>query len=307
MSQVIFGLVPHPPFQDRLVKDAENWAWDPLGTRRVYGLCQHTMVGTLWGTDAYFRRGSASTGLTDYGIGGASDGADDGLILRWNDPFGGAHPGISANKWPWASGPTDGLEGDGPAFVTKYGSNAVNGYLVSVERSDGGNPDVPASPKYIESIAQLMAYYADQAACAYDEFPLLPVTGLTFHYWHSEFSTKSCPAGSKAATDQIQDRVKQILTQYQTGGVPPDEDGDPLADIAKSAYELDPNLIWPNASTGAVGKLWREYGEATGIFNPPGQPWNDVQSDGTKLFQFEGGPLVATTKDGKTGIVVNVK
>jgi hypothetical protein len=263
MSQVIFGLVPHPPFEDRLIPDASNWAWDPLGTRRVYGIAQHTMVGTLWGTDSYFRRGAASTGLTDYGIGGASDGSDDGLILRWNDPFGHAHPGISANKWPWASGPTDGLEGDGTAFVQKYGSNAVNGYLVSVERSDGGNPDVPASEKYIESFSQLMAYYADQAACAHDEFPVLPVTGLTFHYFHSEFSTKGCPAGAKAAVDRIHARTREILKQWQTGGITPDEEDDLLTNLPKSDHALDPDLIWPNASTGAVGQLWRAYGEAS--------------------------------------------
>src|SRR4029450_2910109 len=130
---VTFGLVPHPPFEARSIPDAQNLAWDGLGPRKILGVAQHTMVGGLFSTDDWFRRGPGSTGLTDYGIGGVSDGSGDGLILRWNDPFGYPHPGCSPNRWPWASGPTNGMEGDGPAFVKKYGSNAVNGYLVSVE------------------------------------------------------------------------------------------------------------------------------------------------------------------------------
>ncbi len=94
-----FGTIPHPPFVDRLVLDRETAAWDDLGPRRPVGVCLHSMHGTLWGTDSYFRRGAASTGLTDYGIGGATDGERwDGVILRWNDPRGRAHTGVSPNR-----------------------------------------------------------------------------------------------------------------------------------------------------------------------------------------------------------------
>jgi hypothetical protein len=87
-----FGSVPHPPFVDRLIPDNQNSAWDDLGSRRPVGVCQHSMEGTLWGTDAFFRLGPFSAGLTDYGIGGATDGAEwDGVIFRWNDPRGHGH------------------------------------------------------------------------------------------------------------------------------------------------------------------------------------------------------------------------
>ena len=299
-----FGHCPHPPFEDRLIKDYENMAWDGLGPRKILGVVQHTMVGTLQGTDAYFRRGTASTGLTDYGIGGASDGNLDGVIYRWNDPFGAPHPGVSPHRWPWASGPINAPNGDGPAFVNKYGSNAVNGYLVSVERSDGGNPDVPPSDKYSESFAQLMAYFADVAQCPWDEFAILPSNGLSFHYFHSEFNSgKSCPAGCRPYVDDLQARVREILKSYQTADA---EEDDALADLPKSDHVLDPNLIWEDASTGAVGKLWRSYGEATGSFGEPSQPWNDVMEDGSKLYVFTNGLTIAV-KDGQAGIVVKVK
>jgi len=303
MSAPVFGNVPHPPFTDRLIKDSQNWAWDPLGPRKIYGIVQHTMVGTLWGTDSYFRSGSAA-GLTDYGIGGASDGADDGLILRWNDPTGKGSPGVSPHRWPWASGPAEGSNGDAVEFINLYGPNAVNGYLVSIERSDGGNPDTPASVKYLDSITKLIAHYADLARIPHDEYPYNPNTECWSYFWHSEiYGGKTCPAGAKASTDEIQTDVAAILKAAQTGG----EEEDPVADLPKSAYVLDPDLIWkPSASEGAVGQLWRDYGRRTGIFNPPSQPWNDEVGDGYTIYRFDGGPVI-TTKDGNAALVVQVE
>ena len=301
-----FGKVPMPAYTNRLIPDSLNWAWDNLGARRLYGVVQHTMVTGLWSCDSYFRSGSAA-GLTDFGIGGATDGADDGRILMWNDPTGKGYsnPKISANRWPWASGPVNGPNGDAPQFINKYGPNAVNGYLVSIERSDGGDPNIGPSEKYIESFTKLTAYYADQGKIPYDQYPYNPNTDCWSYFWHSEINSgKTCPAGAKPATDEIQQEVIKILKQYQTAG---SEEEDPLADLPKSAYTLNPDLIWqPDASTGAVGQLWRDYGEKTGIFNPPGQPWNDADGSYT-LYQFEGGPLIAKDQNGKVGIVVKVK
>lgn len=133
------------------------------------------MVGSLWGTDGWFRRGAASTGLTDYGIGGSTDGEEwDGVIFRWNDPRGkratiymkeGRYlkrksPGaeamtVSANRSGWANGGSDGLEGDGPLFVRTLGVSAINRDLVSIERSDGGDTSTPISVKQFESICAL--------------------------------------------------------------------------------------------------------------------------------------------------------
>src|SRR3954469_10116121 len=58
---LVFGNVQHPPFIDRLIPDRQTSAWDDLGPRRPVGVCQHSMVGTLWGTDGWFRRGERST------------------------------------------------------------------------------------------------------------------------------------------------------------------------------------------------------------------------------------------------------
>lgn len=238
-----FGNVQHPPFVDRLIPDAQTAAWDDLGPRRPVGVCQHSMVGSLWGTDGWFRRGRASTGLTDYGVGGATDGPQwDGVILRWNDPRGraatvyvagdggyspAAKPGyaamaVGANRAGWANGGSDGLEGDGPLFVRTLGIAAINRDLVSIERSDGGETTTPMSPKQLESICALTAYWFDQARVPWTAFPLNPAHGIVTHLLHWEFATKSCPHDPVTSRiDEIQERVRAILKAAQGAyGVP---------------------------------------------------------------------------------------
>ncbi|MGD9711117.1 MAG: hypothetical protein AB7V46_03510 [Thermomicrobiales bacterium] len=222
---VSFGNVPHPPFVDRLIPDIQNRAWDDLGPRRPVGVCQHSMLGSLWGTDAYFRRGAASRALTDYGIGGGTDGPQwDGVILRWNDPLGrassvvldGVSRSVSANRAPWANGGSDGLDGDGPAFVRRMGVAAINRDLVSVERSDGGVESTPMSPRQFESICALTAHWFDVARVPWHVFPVNPGAGIVTHMLHSEFSAKSCPFAPVATRiGDVQARIRQILRAGQ--------------------------------------------------------------------------------------------
>lgn len=227
-----YGNVTHPPFLDRLIPDSQTSAWDDLGPRRPVGVCQHSMVGTLWGTDAYFRRGRASTGLADYGVGGSADGERwDGVIVRWNDPLGRAHTvtygelkeaRVSPNRAGWANGGADGLEGDGPLFVRTLGVAAINRDLVSIERSDGGDVATPLSPKQFASICALTAYWFDQARVPWDAFPLNPRHGIVTHLLHLEFSTKACPFPPVTSRiDELQARVRQILKAGQTLGSDP--------------------------------------------------------------------------------------
>ena len=246
MAEIIFGNVPHPPFQDRLIPDVQNWAWDNIGARQVLGVRWHRMLGTLWGTDSWFRRGTASTGLTDYGIGcAATDGPGAaGLILRWNDPTGAAHPGCSPNRSPWASGPYSSAcsFGDGRANVDDRGINAVNRDGASLELS--GNYDTPLDDKCRAALCGLTAYFADQDGIPYDEFPHDTAMGYSFVKWHTEYcgDPDECTGGEKPCpgwvvrneTNDLIARVASILEEYQTGNgepppqpqPPPDENGE---------------------------------------------------------------------------------
>lgn len=204
MAELVFGKVKHPEFIDKLIPNSQNGAWNDLGPRKPVGVCQHTMVGTLSGTDGWFRRGAASTGLTDYGVG------LDGTIYRWNDPRG--------RRAGWANGGSDGLEGDGPLFVRTLGIDAINRDLVSIERDDRGDPyNTPFDGKQLEACAQLTAYWFDQADVRWDSFPVNQTIGIVTHMEHFEFATKGCPHTPVISkTDELQDRVRAILNAAQT-------------------------------------------------------------------------------------------
>ncbi len=211
MTDLVFGRVPHPPFVDRLIPNSATYAWNDLGERRALGVCQHSMVGSLLGTDRYFRSGAS--GLTDYGIGGSTDGDLDGVIYRWNDPLG--------RRSPWANGGSDGLEGDGPMFVRTLGIDAINRDLVSIERSDGGDTTTPMSPAQFEAICQLTAYWFDQHECPWNIFPVNPKVGIVTHMLHFEFAVKACPfTPVRSKINPIQDRIRAILEAHQVVSTP---------------------------------------------------------------------------------------
>lgn len=241
-----FGRVPHPPFTDRLIPNSRTTAWDDLGPRKPVGVCQHTMVGTLWGTDAWFRTGGKA--LTDYGIGGSTDGPQwDGVILRWNDPLG--------RRSGWANGGSDGLKGDGPLFVRTLGISAINRDLVSIERSDGGDIETPMSPKQFEAICQLSAYWFDQSRVPWNTFPVNPHigSGIVTHFLHREFATKGCPWAAVAdQIDRIQTRIRAILKTAQTGESTTPETVPPPAPVL-------PNHAWWPQGYG-ISQLRNRFG-----------------------------------------------
>lgn len=212
---ITYGNVSHPTFQDRPIQKAAGNGWDDLGPRQPKGVVLHRMIGSLWGTDGYFRRPEVGA-LTDYGVGVlATDTVEnDGVILRWNDPLG--------RRSGWASGPVSKPYGDGALFVGKYGANAVNRDLVSIEVS--GNYETALSPKAFESVCALVAYWADRCKVPWTAFPVNPATGISCVFWHQEFTLgtgKICPGPVMIdATPRIIDRAKAILQAAQGGEAP---------------------------------------------------------------------------------------
>jgi hypothetical protein len=209
---VKFGLVPKPIWIDRQIPDANNWAWDNLGQRMVKGVVYHRQVGTNWGTDGWFRGGGGGAGLTDFGI-----DRNSGETLEWNSYLGLGRRGISPNRSGWASGPWENPPGDGRAFVSTYGTNAINRDLVSLEID--GWYDTPISKAGFDKIVHMSAYLADQKSIRWDGYPLNPHTGLTFTYTHNEFQGhKPCPGG--VVLGQVGDIIaatKKMMQKYQQG------------------------------------------------------------------------------------------
>lgn len=226
---ISFGNVSEPPYERRIISN-ENGSDPQAGPRTIVGTCVHRMEGNLLGTEEHFSSGV--TGLTDYGIDGALDDPSlDGAIYMWNDPRG--------SIVPYANGPANGLEGDGPAFVNAYPASSavpdpVNSLLVSIELS--GQQTTEVTPAQFESLCQLIAYWHDQARVPWDRFPVNPASGVVTQLQHYEFTgEKECPFQVvKDLTAAYQDRVREIMRQYQEGGTPPPSGNYSKADIVKT-------------------------------------------------------------------------
>jgi hypothetical protein len=119
----VFGRVPLPKnFEARVITN--NTAWDDLGPRAIKGICLHRMLGTLVGTDGYFRGEARNRALTDFGVG-------QGKVYQWNLVGGPVNGKVRS---PHANGPASDVEGDGGAWMARNGGVvAVNRDCVSIE------------------------------------------------------------------------------------------------------------------------------------------------------------------------------
>ena len=184
------GLVPFPPFTDSLVLDNETNAYDLLGKKVVCAFVLHRMLGGRDSTAQYFH--NFAPGLTELGQDAAT-----GAFLRWNDPDGAAHPGVSADRSPWASGVYNvngDAYGDGPKLVARFGVNGVNRNALAWE-IDGFYGD-PWSDAAMLVAAQACAANAHDYGIRWDTFPYIPDEDRNFTIWHQEVTgpaEKICP------------------------------------------------------------------------------------------------------------------
>jgi hypothetical protein len=203
--------VPLPPIADHLIPDSETTAWDDFGPRTIRGVVYHCNLGTLMQVDQFFRDPAAQA-LNDFGV-----GHESGQIWMWNDPIGAPHPGVSANRAPWANGPVTEPSGDAPQFIAVHGMDAVNRDLASITVT--GNYEDPLSDSCKRSVAWLTAYLADLAGIAWNDYPHVLEAGHMFVILHQEFYAEG-PCPGQALTDSAEEIVnltREMLRQYQTG------------------------------------------------------------------------------------------
>jgi hypothetical protein len=300
VPEPVFGRVPHPSFEQRIVSNSR--AWDNLGPRTIRSVAWHRMYGSLWGTDGYFRGEAVNRALTDYGVGvTATDGAsNDGKILLWNEPRG--------TRSPWANGPVSNPIGDGAAFVQRYGKAAVNRDIASIEIS-GTSGATPVSDRARTAIIQLTAYWADQYRVSWETFPNIPSEGnRSFVIHHGEINgdkRSSCPGAVVAGmTGSMLRDIKVVLRQFQAGGIPapepepvPEPEPEPIpvyapgVDAAIAARMFDAvdgedDLTYAFNPNGPISKAWLEDGLVTKEWPPIEAVW--VYPD-RKYYRFAGG------------------
>lgn len=224
MAELTYGRVPKPPIIDMIVqKPPYNAGYTLVAPRRVLGVCRHITDGLAsleWYRDFFGPGGQRYyDALTDFGI------DQQGRIAMWNDPFG--------TRAPWASGGSDGLEGDGPLFVRTLGIGMINAGLASVEHVQKAPGKLTEAQ--MEQSARLEAWFFDGASnhprgskVPWHKFPLNPNVGCVTDMEHWEFATKSCPAaGIISQRDAIQNRIRAIMKKGQEGEsqgeIPPPE------------------------------------------------------------------------------------
>jgi hypothetical protein len=172
------GKTPFPPITIRPLPDKFGNGMDRGTRKRTGNTVAHSMLGTLDGSDAYFRRSDVAAS-TDYGIGGSLDGIKNGTIYQWVD--------VHSNRIPWASGPWHypGY-GDGLKYFQTYGIYGINAYAESIEMS--GQQSTVVTTEQWQKFVWLVAAINHDAGRSADEF-----------FWsmhHREFCTpsyKDCP------------------------------------------------------------------------------------------------------------------
>jgi hypothetical protein len=128
----------------------------------------HTMVGSLAGTERHFRD---QTGIeSHFGVGGPTDGPDlDGTLWQWMDLDRQADANLNANS-----------------------------FAISVETSDGGDPDRPWSDRQLATLVRLGNWLADHYGIPRRQCPAWDRSGFG---WHVMFGApgpwtpvaKTCP------------------------------------------------------------------------------------------------------------------
>jgi hypothetical protein len=195
---------PYPPIVERPLPDKFGRGMSWLERWPATGEFDHSMVGWLWSTDAYFRLVS-TLASTDYGIGGLGDGASDGVIVRWIN----YHERRNTAGWAsgWANAPdTTQL---GQAYLDTFGVKAVNGGGRSIELS--GLVATPITSKQWTSLIHLSAaIHHRELEQGYEEYG--------WHLEHADVAEKDCAFQRwRQHRDQLKYAVKRVMERYETG------------------------------------------------------------------------------------------
>lgn len=192
---------PFPPFDKRILAPKVGAGMDSGKTTRTGNTVWHRMVGTLDGTDAYFRLAWVKASTT-WGVGGSLDGSKDGAIYQWME--------VPGNLIPWASGPwNEPGYGDGPKYVQEFDVYGINAKADSIEFS--GQPNTPMTLLQWQKGIWLTAAVIHAGGRDSEQ--------ELWNMHHREFTTpryKDCPFGEiYQYTEQYQRGIILVLQHYE--------------------------------------------------------------------------------------------
>ena len=205
----VYKRVPHPPFIDLPVSKPAGGGYGytqiPAGSRKIVGVMNHETQGRgsgQWYRDFFSCPSGArcSDALVDYLI------TRDGTIYRYNNPRG--------NKSPWANGGPLGLEGDGPAFYSRFGASGVNNALISIEHESLNGENW--TDAQVRSSGLLNAYWHDQDDQDWESYPYVPRYSCVTSLAHFEIGTTDCGKGELDDISRLQAVAKGEMKKWQT-------------------------------------------------------------------------------------------
>ena len=137
----------------------------------------HTMVGTLPGTDTWFRSGRSGGVEAHFGVGGPWEGASyDGVVWQWRDTQEQADANFRANT-----------------------------FAISIETSDGGDATRPWTPRQLQALIDLGRWLADTHLIPRRICPAWDQGGFGWHaMWGAPSNWtpaagKTCPGATRIA------------------------------------------------------------------------------------------------------------
>lgn len=261
-TQPVFGRAKHPDYIRAIANKSGGSGFDVVPPRRIVGACTHEWMGSM-GIESVKRFFACPSGercgnaLVDYTV------MKDGTLIMLNDPLG--------TRSPWASGGgvglPGGLEGDGPAYVAKFGVNQINAGLVSVEVMKQDSEQY--TPQQIDTLGRLYAYWHDRDGQLWSEHPYTSKYGLVTSLLHFEFGTTSCGKGELDDITKVQAATKGYMKAAQLGGggtpVPPD-----VPDLPPPTIPGGLTLEQAMERFGTVRKHNADGSITTGGFDPTG-------------------------------------
>jgi hypothetical protein len=188
--------------------------WRPLGSNpavegtmaRYDILCYHTMVGSLWGTDSYFRQGGYSGTESHFGVG------YDGQILQWQDTRYRADANLDGGDRVLSVETAD----MGPGFPAWSGSNVPRWTAAQIE----ANARIAVWANRIHGIPLVLIPNSAQSSrgLGWHRQGIDPWRCSTCERWSSS-SGKVCPGDRRVAQmPRIIARAQQIVSGTPTPG-----------------------------------------------------------------------------------------
>ncbi|MCG3176891.1 MAG: hypothetical protein MOGMAGMI_01855 [Candidatus Omnitrophica bacterium] len=217
MADLVYGRVPHPPYTRNIIRkdviNGQGHGHTPIsgGRGRPVGCIHHEWMDGGEEGEAFYTKffrcpdgARHANALVDYFI------MRSGKIVMINDPEG--------DRIPWASGGSGPYQGDGGAFVRKFGAQAVNRRLVSWEYCKRNNDNL--TDAQVQAGGLLAAYWHDHDEQPWDQHPYVPKYGCVTSLLHHEVQGTDCGLDMYDDISKVQEVTRQQMKKYQTASTP---------------------------------------------------------------------------------------